>query len=189
MRPDKRHAASFLATASLMACAWTASSAAFGASPSSGPLAKLAIWQGRWREVVVTRDTPYSRASSVPAHVTCSWTPDHGYMLCEYHRDQGDPRELLAADHLSIFTYDNAKEAYKHLGVSKNYNTLEEMARIDGKVWHYTYELPTSDGKTLDLRDSYEFVNPKERITRIEVSSDHGKHWILISESMGHKVS
>lgn len=172
----------------VVACAATAGSTALGSSGGSGPLARLAIWQGQWREVVVTKATPYSLASSVPSHVTCSWTPDHGYMLCEYARDQGDPRQLLAADHLSIFTYDNVAKSYKHLGVSKNYKVLEEKAGIDGGVWHYEYQLADSGGKVLDLRDSYRFVDPNERITRTEVSSDGGSHWILLSESVAHRV-
>ena len=109
-------------------------------------------------------------------------------MLCEYSRDQGDPKQVIAADHLSIFTYDNIAKSYKHLGVSKSYKTLEEMASIDGNVWHYNYRLQDAGGKMLDLRDSYQFIGSNERITRTEVSADGGKHWILLSESVAHRV-
>jgi hypothetical protein len=177
-------------TASSTVCALMISTAALG-SPrlaETDPLSKLAVWQGHWNEVVVTMATPYSRASSVPLHVACSWTPDHGYMLCEYERDRGDPAKLEASDHLSIFTYDSHAKSLKHLGVSKNYETLEEMVRIDGHVWHYDYQLPSSGGKLLNLRDSYEFINRNKRMTRTEVSSDGGRHWILISESVANRV-
>lgn len=173
---------------SVIAYAAAAGSTALGAAGASDPLARLAIWQGQWREVVITKATPYSLASSVPSHVTCSWTPDHGYMLCEYARDRGNPQQLLASDHLSIFTYDDASKSYKHLGVSKNYKVLEERASIDGNVWHYSYQLPDSSGTVLDLRDSYRFVDSSERVTRTEVSSDGGKHWVLLSESIAHRV-
>lgn len=172
----------------VIACAAAAGSAALGSSRAADPLAKLAVWQGHWREVVVTKATPYSLASSVASHVSCSWTPDHGYMLCEYARDQGDPKQLLAADHLSIFTYDTVSRSYKHLGVSKSYKTLEEAASIDGNVWHYDYQLADSGGKVLDLRDSYRFVDSNERITRTEISSDGGRHWILMAQSVAHRV-
>ncbi|MHB8813362.1 MAG: hypothetical protein ACYDAE_08840 [Steroidobacteraceae bacterium] len=173
---------------SVVACAAAAGSTALGSSRAADPLARLAIWQGQWREVVVTKKTRYSLASSVPSHVSCSWTPDHGYMLCEYARDRGDPKQLLAADHLSIFTYDTVSRSYKHLGVSKSYKTLEEAASIDGNVWRYDYQLPDSGGKVLDLRDSYRFVDSNERITRTEISSDGGRHWILLSQSIAHRV-
>jgi hypothetical protein len=172
----------------IIACASATGSTAFASSNPADPLATLAIWQGHWQEVVVTKATPYSTASSVPLHVTCSWTPHRGYMLCEYSRDRGDAKQLIASDHLSIFTYDDATKSYKHLGVSKDYRTLEEMIVIDGSHWQYRYQLPGSDGAMLDLRDSYDFVNPDERITRTEISSDHGRHWILLSESVGRKV-
>ena len=169
---------------SITACALVASSAVLGSSRTAEPLAKLDIWQGSWKNVIRTMETPYSHASSVRSHSTCSWTPDHGYMLCEYARDSGDPKQLIEADHLSIFTYDDNAKSYKHLGVSKEYKTLEEMASIDGNLWHYRYQLPIGGGKMLDLRDSYEFVNTNQRITRIEVSSDAGRHWVLMSESV-----
>lgn len=169
---------------SVMACALVGSSVVSGSPRTTGPLAKLDIWQGTWKNTVRTMETPYSHASIVRSHTTCSWTPDHGYMLCEYARDSGDPKQLIEADHLSIFTYDDNAKSYKHLGVSKEYKTLEEMASIDGNLWHYRYQLQTGDGKMLDLKDTYEFVNANQRITRIEVSSDAGKHWILMSESV-----
>lgn len=173
---------------SIAAYTLVSSSAVLGSARTAEPLARLAVWQGSWKEMVRTMETPYSHAASVPSHSTCSWTPDHGYMLCEYARDKGDSKQLIAADHLSIFTYDDSAKSYKHLGVSKEYKTLEEMASIDGNVWHYRYQLPVGDGKMLDLRDSYEFVNANRRITRIEVSSDGGKHWVLMSQSLDTRI-
>lgn len=184
MHASKQQLMSRCLVMSVMACALVGSSAVLGSSRTAEPLAKLDIWQGSWKNTVRTMETPYSHASLVRSHSTCSWTPDHGYMLCEYARDSGDPKQLIQADHLSIFTYDDNAKSYKHLGVSKEYKTLEEMAKIDGNLWHYRYQLPTGDGKMLDLKDTYEFVNANRRITRIEVSSDAGKHWILMSESV-----
>ena len=157
-------------------------------SKASDPDDQLNIWEGRWKEVVETKETPYSHAHSAPTHLTCGWTADHGYMVCEYLREKTDPAEAQASDHLSIFTYDGKSKTYKHLGISKNYKTLEETASIEGNRWHYNYELPDENGKKLLLRDSYEFVTPDKRITRIEISSDAGAHWTLMSEAVGIKV-
>ncbi|MGA7319547.1 MAG: hypothetical protein WBW98_03490, partial [Candidatus Sulfotelmatobacter sp.] len=73
-------------------------------------------------------------------------------------------------------------------GISKDYNTLEEATTNEGNLWHYNYQLPDDKGKKLDLRDSYEFVTPEKRITRIEISADGGQHWTLLSESVATKV-
>jgi hypothetical protein len=53
---------------------------------------------------------------------------------------------------------------------------------------HNNYQLSADNGKKLDLRDSYEFLTPEKRITRIEISSDGGQHWTLLSEAVGTKV-
>jgi len=73
------------------------------------------IWEGRWNEVVHTKETPYGHAASTPAHVTCSWTADRGYMVCEYLSEKADPTEKERSDHLTIFTYNGAEQSYKHL--------------------------------------------------------------------------
>ena len=157
---------------------------------TSNPQEKLNIWVGRWKEVVETKETPYGHAHSTPSHVTCDWSADKGYMVCEYMSEKVDPEQgNEPADHLTIFTYDGKSKAYKHLGISKDYKTLEEPnVIIEGNRWHYTYQVPDGKGGNFDLRDSYEFVTPEKRITRIEISSDSGHHWTLMSESVGQKV-
>jgi hypothetical protein len=173
---------------SVLALALMVSAATSDPPKSTDPRDKLNIWEGRWKEQVETKETPYSHAASVPSHITCSWTADRGYMVCEYLSEKADPAEGRPSDHLTIFTYDDKGKAYKHLGISKDYKTLEEATTIEGNFWHYTYQLPGDKGEKLDLRDSYEFVTPEKRITRIEVSADGGKHWTLLSESVGIKV-
>lgn len=155
----------------------------------TNPQEKMNIWVGRWKEVVETKETPYGHAHSTPSHVTCDWSADKGYMVCEYLSEKADAAEGKPADHLTIFTYDDKSKAYKHLGISKDYKTLEEPnVIIEGNLWHYTYQVPDGKGGNFDLRDSYEFVTSEKRITRIEISSDGGQHWTLMSESVGVKV-
>ncbi len=157
---------------------------------TTDPRDKMNIWEGRWKEVVERKETPYGHAASVPSHITCAWTADRGYMVCEYLSEKVDAEEgSKPADHLTIFTYDDKSKAYKHLGISKDYKTLEEPnVIIEGNLWHYTYQIPNGKAGNFDLRDSYEFVTPEKRITRIELSADGGQHWTLLSESVGLKV-
>jgi hypothetical protein len=166
---------------------------AIAATPDSlktpDPRDKMNIWEGRWQEIVERKETPYGHAATVPSHLTCSWTADRGFMVCEYLSEKAGPGEREASNHLSIFTYNDAGKNYKHLGISKDYKTLEEpTVIIEGNRWHYTYQVPGDKGEPLDLRDSYEFVTPEKRITRIEVSPDGGKHWTLLSESVATKL-
>ena len=166
-----------------------ASAANPDSSKATDPRDKMNVWEGRWNEVIQTKETPYGRAASTSAHVTCSWTPDRGYMVCEYLSEKADPAERERSDHLTIFTYNRADNTYKHLGISKDYKTLEEPGIvIEGNRWHYQYQISDEKGHHFDLRDSYEFVTPEKRITRIEISDDGGKHWTLMSESVGIKA-
>jgi len=151
---------------------------------------RMNIWAGRWYEVVETKETAISHASSQPAHITCGWSAQRGYMICEYLSEKIDPNEGRPMDHLSIFAYDEKANTYKHLGISKDYKTLEETPiGIEGNFWHYDYQLSSGSGKKIDMRDSYEFVTPQKRITRIEFSLDGGHTWTLMSEAVGTKVS
>ena len=71
------------------------------------------------RDQIEHKETSYSPAASVPAHFTCTWIADRGYMVCE-HNDTG--------------------KAYKHFGINKDYKSLREPATIiEGNDWQYNY--------------------------------------------------
>lgn len=166
-----------------------ASVVALSHAATPDPNDRMNIWVGRWLEMVEIKGTAISHASSEPAHLTCAWTADRGYMVCEFLSDIVDPNEGQRSDHLSIFAYDDKGKAYKHLGISKDYKTLEETPiSIDGNLWHYNYQVSSASGKKVDLRDSYEFVTPEKRITRIEFSLDGGRTWTLMTEAVGTKI-
>jgi hypothetical protein len=104
-------------------------------------------------------------------------------MVCEYLSEEAHP-----SDHLTIFTYNDKDKTYKHLGISKDYQTLEEVAAIQGNIWSYLYKLPGTSGEKLDCRDTYEFVTPEKLVTRIEISANGGQDWTLLSESVATRV-
>jgi hypothetical protein len=65
------------------------------------------------------KESLYSQAASVPAHFTCSWTANRGYMACEYN---------------------DTSKAYEHLGIRKDSKTLQEPSVIiEGNSWQYNY--------------------------------------------------
>jgi hypothetical protein len=174
---------------SLTLAALLASVVALSHAATADPNDRMNIWVGRWHEMVEIKETAISHAASLPAHLTCAWTADRGYMVCEFLSEKVDPNEGQRSDHLSIFAYDAKGKAYKHLGISKDYKTLEETPiSIDRNLWHYNYQVSSASGKKVDLRDSYEFVTPEKRITRVEFSLDGGRTWTLMTESVGTKI-
>jgi|SRR5215471_10433289 len=175
-------------TASVLALALMASAATVEPSRTSDPRDRINIWQGHWKIQTERKETPYSHAASVSFNVDCSWMPNRGYMVCDYLSGSIDPAEGKPANHLTIFTYNDKDKAYKHLGISKDYKTLEEVTTIEGSLWRYTYELKGDKGETLQCRDEYEFVSPEKQTSRFEISADGGKHWTLVSEAVGTRV-
>ena len=173
---------------SVLALALMASAATSGSPKTPDPRDKINIWEGHWQIKAQRRESPYSHASSVSFDADCSWMPNRGYMVCDYLSRGIDPAEGAAANHLTIFTYNDKDKAYKHLGISKDYKTLEEVTTIEGNLWHYTYEIAGDKGENLQCRDEYEFVSPEKQTSRFEISSDGGKHWTLVSEAVGTKV-
>lgn len=172
----------------ILALALTAGAATSGSPNTSDPRDRINIWEGHWKIQSQRKETAYSHAASVSFDADCSWMPNRGYMVCDYLSASVDPAEGKPANHLTIFTYNDKDKAYKHLGISKDYKTLEEVTAIDGNLWHYTYELTGDKGEKLQCRDEYEFVSPEKQTTRFEISSDGGQHWTLVSEGVGTKV-
>ncbi len=174
--------------ASVLALGLMASAATSESSPSPDPRDKMNIWEGHWKIQVQRKETPYSHAASVPFDAKCAWMPNRGYMVCDYVSDKVDPQEGKPANHLTIFTYNDKDNTYKHLGISKDYKPLEEVTTIEGNVWTTPWEDVGDKGEKLQLRDVYEFVSPEKQLTRFEISSDGGQHWTLVSEAVGTKV-
>ncbi len=73
---------------SVLALGLMASAATSDSSKTADARDKLNFWEGRWKEQVETKETPYSRAASVPSHITCSWTAARGYIVCEYSSEK-----------------------------------------------------------------------------------------------------
>jgi hypothetical protein len=173
----------------LMGLGLMAGAATSNAAETPDPLDRMNIWAGHWKMQAQRKETAYSHAGSLSFNAVCAWAPNRGYMVCDYLSDSLDPQEGRVANHLSILTYNEPTKAYKHLGISMDFKTLEQVATVEGNVWTYLFEQVTRKGEKLQLRDVYEFVSPEKQISRFEVSADGGQHWTLRSEAVATKVS
>ncbi len=87
---------------SVLALGLMASGATSDSSKTADARDNINFWEGRWKEQDETKETPYSHAASVPSHITCSWTADRRYMVCEYLSEKIDPAEGKPSDHLHL---------------------------------------------------------------------------------------
>jgi hypothetical protein len=150
---------------------------------AADPWDKLNVWNGHWLGETEYKDTAYSKAAHARSDVQCGWSPDHGYMVCEYKRIDGRP-----SDHLSIFTYNQADRSYRHTGLSQDYKPLEQLATINGTLWMAPFEDVGPKGEKVALRNVWEFVSPDRHIARQEYSTDGGQHWTVLWEQVATKA-
>ena len=85
--------------------------AAPAASQDSDPTAKLGVWAGRWTYHAQTYETPYSHAYAYDGTADCSWSPNHGFMVCDFLNH--NPAPGAPVNDLGIFSYDpRCKDIY-----------------------------------------------------------------------------
>jgi hypothetical protein len=153
-------------------------------TPDPAPRERLNLMVGHWSIESVFQETAYSHAHHNRADVQCDWSPHHGYVVCEYLRTAGKP-----ADHLSIFTYDEAGRSYKHLGISQDVKTGEQPLTLEGNVWTASWDDVGPKGEKVMLRDTYRFPAPDKHLLLEEYSTDGGQHWAELWHLVGNKVS
>jgi hypothetical protein len=162
----------------LPVCAQTAESA------TTDPRAKLNIWEGRWNVQIQTMETAYSHAGTSSYHGDCSWLPNHGFMLCDFITNNA-PSTGKPGNAITILSYSESEKAYKHLVLERDLNPeMNAIVAIDGNVWTVPFEI-SDKGKTYLCHDVYNFVSPSKFLMRFEMSSDAGRHWVLVMKQEG----
>ncbi len=47
-------------------------------------ISKMDVWIGTWESQTQVMTTPYSEAASMTSEMTCTWSPHHGFILCDH---------------------------------------------------------------------------------------------------------
>ncbi len=158
------------------------SSAVFGGSPA-GELEKLDVWSGHWTTRGESKDTPYSRAESLSSEMTCTWAPNHGYLICDQTIAGKDGR----VDSLSVYTHSETEKKFKFYGIGQGGNPRTPPLTIDGNVWTYGGGFEDK-GKRIEIRTTNEFVSSTKVRWRTEFSEDGGRHWRLMNSGTDVKT-
>lgn len=146
----------------------------------SPELARMNIWVGRWQSHTTIMQTPYSQAGVMSASMTCSWSPNHGFVLCD-HMLHGPDGALTNS--ISLYTYDAREKIYKFFGVQKDESPREIPMEVRGNVWSFGTAVQ-SQNKTILFLTNDEFVSPTSMRFRTEFSVDDGAHWQELNQ--GH---
>jgi hypothetical protein len=144
----------------------------FSESRVAPELSRMDVWVGHWQSETRVLNTPYSEAASVTSEMTCSWSPNHGFVLCDHlmHGVDGTTNSL------SVYTYDERDKVYKFFGVEKDSYPREVPMQVKGNVWSFGTEVQNQN-KTIMFLTSDEFVSDRSMHFRTEFSDDNGQHW------------
>ncbi len=145
---------------------------------------RMNIWVGRWQSQTEVMKTPYSQAATVSSEMTCSWSPNHGFVLCDHlmHGVGG-----ATTNSLSVYTYDEADKVYKFFGVQKDSYPREVPMEVQGNVWRFGTEVQSQD-KTIMFMTSDEFLSGTSMHFRTEFSDDNGAHWKELNQGELTKI-
>jgi hypothetical protein len=146
-------------------------------------ISKMGIWVGTWASKTEVMTTPYSEAASMTSEMTCSWSPHHGFILCD-HLLNG-PSGL--SNSLSVYTYDETGKTYKFFGVEKDSSPREVPMQVKGNVWTFGTEVQNQD-KTIMFLTSDEFESDKVMHFRTEFSDDNGRNWKKLNQGELTKI-
>ncbi len=154
------------------------------APPKLSPeVSRMNVWVGRWESKTQVLNTPYSSAASVTSEMTCNWSPNHGFVLCDHlvHGPGG------ATNSLSVYTYDAAAKSYKFFGVDQDSSPREVPLEVKGNVWSFGTEVQNRD-KTILFLTNDEFVSSTSMRFRTEFSDDNGRNWKELNQGELVKV-
>ena len=144
---------------------------------------KIGAWAGHWKMQVEVKNTPTSHAHTLSYDSSCSWAPNHGYLVCDELAGKPDGAK---ENTLSIFAYSDADKSFKHYTIDKNGRAEAPHTTVEGNTWTFRYEESSEKGQKMQIRNIYKFVSPVKVLATSEYSDD-GQHWTLRSETVGEK--
>jgi hypothetical protein len=152
--------------------------------PGTPPeITKMGVWVGTWESKTQVMTTPYSEAASVTSEMTCSWSPHHGFILCD-HLMNGPTG---VSNSLSVYTYDEVAKTYKFFGVEKDSSPREVPMEVKGNVWTFGTEVQNQD-KTILFLTSDEFLSDKVMHFSTKFSEDNGRNWKKLNQGELTKI-
>ena len=169
-----------------LALAGIATAATSEGSQASDPTAQLGIWEGRWTYSEQDYETPYSHAHTNSGTADCNWSPNKGFMVCDFLNS--DPSPGTPVNDLAIFSYSSATKTFTRVGVFKETKPFLNQVTIQENTWITSAEIPYQ-GKTLIYRDVYVFPpEGKQRTTTVQISADKGQTWTTVTQFTAVRV-
>lgn len=143
------------------------------------PVRKLSAFLGKWRTEGV-----FANGNKVTSELECRWSPQGQYLICEQQVQMG----ATQSHQLTVYSYNAKDSAYSYTtfqdsGARPSTGTLE----INGYVWVYNSSFER-DGKTVQVRNTNRFPNPRTEEFTVESSDDGGATWKPLLQGSAHRT-
>lgn len=146
----------------------------------------LLLYDGQWTSTSHMYDTEFSKAQEISAKLTCVWTPDNEFLICDQVITMGGGTH----SQLTVYSRDHENHRYVYStfgapGARPNFSNLEYNAR----QFIYNGSAEQNGKKTL-FRTTNTFSSSGDRYDFVaEFSTDDGAHWTKMLEGIATRVA
>lgn len=149
-----------------------------GAAQTADSAKKLSAFLGTWQAEGM-RGT-----EKITSKLECRWSPQGLFLVCEQSitTAAGDHRQL------TIYSYNAKDNAYTYVTIADpGAKPTSGKVEIKGNVWTYPFSFE-NNGKTVQIRTTNEFTDPRTEVFKTESSDDGGVSWKMALEGAAHRV-
>lgn len=150
-------------------------------SPSMG---KLSAFLGQWQLTGRVFPTAFSRAGSTRATLSCGWSGNRFFLICDERRTAG----VGPADSLAIYGYDVHTRAFTYYQINVGGGVpYASPLTVVGNRWIYISEFRVKKG-VVRFRTTDTFNSPNRVVYSVEYSSSGGK-WVTVGRGTITRVA
>jgi hypothetical protein len=144
------------------------------------PVKKLGAFLGTWQ----TAGTFTGSDNKISSTLECRWSPQGIFLVCDQlvNLPGGDHHQFTA------YSYNSKDNSYSYVtipdpGGKPNSGKIE----IKGNLWTYSSGFE-NNGKTVQIRTTNEFTDPRTEVFKTESSDDDGVTWKTVLQGIAHKT-
>ena len=169
-----------MSSKSLLFALLLAACSACASAQADDPVKKLGAFLGKWQSEGAFTGSD----NKITSTLECRWSPQGVFLVCD------QLVKLPGGDHhqFTAYSYNSKDNVYSYVtipdpGSKPNSGKVE----IKGNLWTYssTFE---NNGKTIAIKTTNEFSDPRTEVFKTESSDDGGATWKTVLQGTAHKV-
>src|SRR5262245_23578903 len=148
------------------------------AQSTADPAQKLGAFVGKW----ATEGSFVGTDNKISSTLECRWSPQGIFLVCD------QLVKLPGGDHHQFTAYSYGKDGYSYTTIADpGAKPSSGKIEIQGNVWTYSSSFE-NNGKTVQIRTTNEFTDPRTEVFKTQTSEDGGATWKTVLQGTAHKV-